>query len=120
MSRLPSQLHELSQLQWRQIFLQARRDDYEDRRDDRRVPFFAPVSLRPAFTADQRFSAFSREISSSGIGLLHSMPVEHGEVFEITLRQPGQDLQKFAEVVWCRAAGEGWYLSGCRFIQSPE
>ena len=52
--------------------------DFNERRSEPRHPFFAPVTLRVVERPSQLLSAFSREISQSGIGLLHNMPIERG------------------------------------------
>lgn len=95
----------------------SQQGEYFERRSQIRHPFFAPVSLRPDGAATTQLSAFSRDISFEGIGLLHNYSLERGERFEIHLRMLAQELRHLAEVDWCSAAGEGWYLSGWRFIR---
>ena len=87
-----------------------------DRRVDPRHAFFTSVTLRPASAPSAAISAFSREISASGIGLLHAAPLSAGEVYEIDIRIEEVHVRKMVRAVWCRAVGDGWYLSGCRFV----
>ena len=47
-----------------------------DRRQAGRYPFFRRVTITPYDAAETKFSAFVRDISSSGIGLLHNRPLE--------------------------------------------
>jgi hypothetical protein len=91
-------------------------NDFAERRCEVRHPFFAAVSLRTQDRDLPVCSAFSREISHSGIGLLHIMPLKAGVAAQLTITAGATKLQKSAEVIWCRPAGEGWYLSGWRFI----
>jgi hypothetical protein len=98
---------------------EARQAENSDRRVAPRQPYFQPVTI---VTQDrkQKLSAFSREISSSGIGLLHYMPIMPGEV-TLTISSPvGTAFRVRTEIVWCRPCGEGWYLSGGRFLELAE
>ena len=48
-------------------------------RGEPRQPFFRPVSLSLRNGPVEELSAFTREISASGVGLLHNAPVPSGE-----------------------------------------
>lgn len=87
-----------------------------DRRDERRQPFFTPVTLRRERAPNKPLYAFSRDLSPIGIGLLHHVPLDPGETYTIDFKYRGRQLEAEAEVLWCTEAGEGWYLSGCRFL----
>ncbi len=86
-----------------------------DRRVDPRYAFFTTVTLRPLSSPKQTISAFSREISSSGVGLLHAVPLVSGESYEIDIRIEEVRVKKSGRAVWCRSVGDGWFLSGFRF-----
>ena len=87
-----------------------------DRRALRRVPYFCPVTVGLPETNTICFSAFAREVSATGIGLVHLMPLAHGEVV-ITLPLPsGHIVAMRAEILWCKDFGDGWYSSGGRFL----
>ena len=87
-----------------------------ERRANMREPFFGPVTVVVRENGEQRtYSCFSRDISPTGIGLLHNMPLESGKVTLAILRQSG-DVHLRGEIMWCRPCGEGWYLSGVRFL----
>ncbi len=97
--------------------LDEAREGADERRTEKRESFFQPITL--VLEKDQRrqFSCFSRDISATGIGLLHYMAVEPGEV---VLKIPSKtcgDVRIRGEIVWCRPCGEGWYLSGARFVE---
>ena len=89
-----------------------------ERRTAERYPFFAPVSIMPYDAPQQRWSAFSRNMSADGIGLLHNMPIDRGSICELSISQAGIHFRRRSEVMWCTAAGEGWYLSGWRFVET--
>ena len=87
-----------------------------DRRADPRYALFTSVTLRPASAATKAISAFSREISVSGIGLLHAAPLVSGETYEIDIRIEGVRVRKSGLAIWCRSVSDNWYLSGLRFV----
>lgn len=87
-----------------------------NRRTSTRVPSFGPVTIGFDHVPGVHFSAYTRDMSVDGIGLLHVMPVPPGEV---TLRIPrGADktLVIRTQILWCKGCGEGWYVSGGRFL----
>jgi len=98
------------------VLASAREVPAADRRVDQRFPFFSPVTLRPAAAIDRPQTAYARELSQGGIGLLHYVPFEPGQVFQITVLNEDFNWRKRCEVAWCKPAGDGWYVSGCRFI----
>jgi hypothetical protein len=89
-----------------------------DRRAEVRYPFFCHTNIALRDNHDQQFTAFSREISLSGVGLLHNMPLERQEVVVTFLREQGAPISLRTEIVWCAPCGEGWYLSGGRFLDA--
>jgi hypothetical protein len=95
---------------------EARAEEKLDRRAEPRHPFFRPVSIQLASKPESRFSAFARELSRTGIGLLHNIPLPVGEAQLTVASTRGAALRATVEVVWCRPCGEGWFLSGCRFV----
>lgn len=92
------------------LVLEAETDFNDDWRSEKRFPFFRPVSVQ---VDGQSFSAFSRNISPSGIGLIHSMELPLKDVV-IVFDGLRQGLQ--ARIVGCESFGEGWYISGCKVV----
>lgn len=87
-----------------------------DRRATRRLPYFGPVVVALPDSPSVNLSAFARDISEGGVGLVHLMPLKEGEVI-LTLPLPsGQNVVLRTEIVWCRDFGDGWYASGARFL----
>jgi hypothetical protein len=87
-----------------------------EERDALRAPFFGPVTISVSGEESPRFSAFARDVSPLGVGLLHIMPLEPGPVV-VTLRgASGDELSLRTQIMWCKSAGEGWYMSGGRFL----
>ena len=98
------------------LMAQARADDQMDRRGAARYPFFRPATLHSERTDLGPHLAFTRELSTNGIGLLHNVPLEPG-LYSVTIQTaPGQSYPFPTEILWCRPCGEGWHLSGGRFV----
>lgn len=96
------------------LLCKAQAENQIERRQIERHPFFYPVSIAPA-EADQIYSAFSRDISATGMGFLHNMPLGLGHV-NVTIHSDGApEAALSGEIVWCKPCGEGWYTSGMRF-----
>ena len=83
-----------------------------DRRRAVRTPCFCPVMIE---LDGRRFAGFTRDLSPPGIGLLHRMPLDPGEI-TVHITWPGGTLRQRTLIVWCREVGEGWYASGGRFL----
>lgn len=84
-----------------------------DSRTEARFPLFQPVSL---FRGTHLLSAFSRDVSESGMGLLHDMPI--GGEYTISVHDAtGHQYELTGVVLWCRPCGQGWYISGLRFCK---
>ncbi|TWU22682.1 PilZ domain-containing protein [Bythopirellula polymerisocia] len=88
----------------------ALKDSDNNRRSEKRFPFFRPISVQ---IDNHSFSAFTREVSISGIGLLHSMELPLKEV-SITLAEQPKPLHVLIER--CESIGEGWYISGGKLV----
>ena len=91
---------------------QAKADKDRNLRSEQRYPFFQSVILN---RGRQSLSAFSRDISEKGMGLLHDMPLA-GNYTVIVIDETGRQHHLSAEVIWCRPCGQGWYLSGVQFL----
>jgi hypothetical protein len=96
-----------------ELVVEAYDEGKRDRRAEIRYPFFRAVGLQ---VDGQRVSAFSREISPSGIGLLHNMELPPTEVEVTVPSRRGHSVRMRVRIVWCRPCGEGWYISGGRLV----
>ena len=98
----------------KRLVFQAETDFNSDRRTEPRFPFFRPVSIR---VGDLSFSAFTREISASAMGLLHNMLLPCAEV-EIWVEGHRPGLR--ARIERCEPCGEGWFISGCKIVRTSD
>ncbi len=101
-----------------QLIVEAQIDAAHDRRLDTRLPFFRPVSIKTP--EGNQYSAFSREISASGIGLIHNVQLDDGKVELIIPTRQEQWIHVEATILWCESCGEGWYVSGGQFDGIPH
>lgn len=100
------------------LLTEARELDYQEqseRRSKVRYPFYRAVTLVPDGQG-RSYSAFTRDLSRSGIGLLHSMPLDRGDATLTIPSERNAAVRTRISIVWCRPCGEGWYLSGGEFI----
>jgi hypothetical protein len=96
-----------------QLIVEAQAEVARDRRAEARLPFFRPVSIKMA--DGHLYSAFSREISAYGIGLIHNIELKPGAVELIIPSEEGHSIYVRARIVWCESCGEGWFVSGGQF-----
>lgn len=90
-----------------------------ERRAHKREPYMRPVSLGVETARSvQRFWCFSRDISASGIGLLHAMPIEPGEATVTVYSDTAGPVRLRAEIEWCEPCGDAWYISAARFLDA--
>lgn len=87
----------------------------EGRRTHGRVPYFHPVMIQ-LDESPELYSAFTRDVSTTGIGLLHWMPIQPQTISVLTKLDDGEEARMLVRVVWCVPCGEGWYISGGRFV----
>lgn len=91
-----------------------------ERRSERRYPVFAPIHVRMTAGDEQGFAAFSTDVSKVGIGMLHAFPVEPGPAV-VTLRlHPAEVVRLRVDIIWCRACGESWHISGTKFVDVAD
>lgn len=89
-----------------------------DRRAVRRTPFTRPVQIASGRDRDQLHDAFSRDISSVGVGLISRVEWAERTVARLTIHSvKGQPLVVTAEARWTQDYGGGWFLTGWAFIQ---
>lgn len=98
-----------------QLIVEAKAALKTDRRAEVRYAFFRPVSIE--MDDGHKYSAFTREISETGIGLIHNMDLQEGEV-EVSIHSDcGYAIRVRTQIMWCHSCGEGWYISGGRFVE---
>ncbi|NQT13849.1 MAG: response regulator [Planctomycetes bacterium] len=88
---------------------------YHERRRGKRQGFFSCATICTDSGATN-LSCFVRDISTTGIGMLHSFSLNPGMVV-LEVRNEANVRARFrTEITWCRRIGIGWYTSGGRFL----
>lgn len=96
------------------LLVEARSNDKRKARRGFRYPFFHATTI--VNQAGNTFVAFSRDISASGVGLLHKMELPLEEVELRTSTEHGTELHERARIIRCEPCGEGWFVSGGHFV----
>lgn len=86
------------------------------RRSELRRPFCRPLSILRN-DGSTILSAYSRDISPKGIGLMHSFPLEAGEVIIQIPSCSGKPVRVRTEIRWCRSITSEWHVSGGQFLE---
>lgn len=95
--------------------LEKARASSGDRRESERFPFFQPVTITAEHDRPVSLSAFSRDISECGMGLLLYWPLKRGAAHMIIHLSETDEISVAGEVCWCHPCGQGWYTAGIRF-----
>lgn len=99
-----------------ELMAQARADDQMDRRGAARYPYFRPATIQSDRVELGPHLAFTRELSINGVGLLHNVLLEPGRYLITISPAHGPSCSIATEILWQRPCGEGWYVSGGRFV----
>ena len=100
-----------------EILERIQKPDAENRRDMERLELSVPAEI--VTQRGNTIPAMTREISRTGVGMLHRGAVSPGEV---TLKMCG-DSKSFEYRVlieWCAPCDNGMFLSGGRFLQRKK
>lgn len=84
------------------------------KRQHGRYPYFRPVNVTLGIPRETEVSAFSTDISQTGIGLLHHSNLPLQEVTLAIETNVGLFVRCRAKVAWTRPCGNRWYRSGMR------
>ncbi|MCO8121911.1 hypothetical protein NHH03_09200 [Stieleria sp. TO1_6] len=91
--------------------------DRNENRSSHREHLVRPVALAIRGSQDTLL-AFSRNVSTAGIGLITSCVVPERSIGVLTVESLKNGPTKFlAECRWCRPYGPNWRISGWQFIK---
>ena len=99
------------------LFAEDRRSQQADRRAVNRVLFCRPVQIR-ARDWKHTISGITNNLSAIGVGIitLEAIPEFSSakiDIFSETVRQS----TILSELRWCKPFGNGWFVSGWKFVQ---
>ena len=88
-----------------------------ERRSAGRRPFVRPVIITLGRDAKTEIRTTSKDLSQTGIGLIHDIELQVGRTGVLTIHRLHDDPVKIrAEVRWCQPFCGEWFASGWRFI----
>ena len=97
------------------LLLEAQRSRLSERRTEPRHAFVRPV--RMTLPHGPALSAFSKDISAQGIGIVCETSISVGSLITLEIHSTkGAPVVLRSEVRWCDAFGKGWFLLGFKFI----
>lgn len=92
-----------------------------ERRSADRKPFVRPVIIATGRDHDTLHDGFSRDMSKIGIGMVTRAEWTMGTHAILTIHSLAKRVVRVsAEVRWCQAYGDGWYLSGWKFLSDDS
>lgn len=98
------------------LFLEDRRKEQLDRRAATREAFCRPVEIRVQ-ELSRTISGITSNLSALGIGIITSeeIPECTAKIEVFTERAVASPI--LSELRWCRPFGNGWFVSGWKFVQ---
>ncbi len=92
--------------------LQEAMAERNERRAQRRKPFFRRVQIVRSDAAPVTDTVFCRDVSQTGIGLLHDGHLAPGDQFTLAIPLLGRSLELHCQTDWCVPITDRWYSSG--------
>jgi hypothetical protein len=91
--------------------------DYDETREVDRLVLSVPAEVTTA--RGNTVSAMTREISRTGLGLLHRGAVRPGEV-NVKMASETREFEYRVLIEWCYPCDNGMFMSGGRFLGKPN
>ena len=88
-------------------------DAHENERANERLELSVPAEIRTE--RGNTIAAMTREISRTGIGLLHRGSVSPGNVV-VRMASDSREFQYNVHIEWCAPCDNGMFMSGGRFL----
>ena len=95
--------------------LEDAQKDGNARRECGREPYVHPVAALKLENDNNHHSAFIRDVSMNGVGLIHFVPIEPQRITILTRRYNDEVIDVLVDITWCLPSGEGCYMSGGTF-----
>jgi len=95
--------------------LEDAQKDGDARREFGREPYVHPAVLELE-NDENRHSAFIRDVSTNGVGLIHFLSIEPQRIAVLTRRSNDDVINVLVDITWCVPCGEGCYMSGGTFV----
>jgi hypothetical protein len=97
----------------RRILESIEPSDETHNRETERIELSVPAEI--VTQRGNTIAAMTREISRTGIGLVHKGTVSPGDV-RVKLASDAREFEYSVRIEWCHPCDEGMFLSGGRFL----
>lgn len=91
--------------------------DVANLREHERLELSVPAEIRTR--RGNTIAAMTREISRTGVGLLHRGSVSMGEA-TVKMASETREFEYRVLVEWCHPCDNGMFMSGCRFVSNEN
>ncbi|MDG1809360.1 MAG: PilZ domain-containing protein [Pirellulaceae bacterium] len=89
----------------------------QERRDNSRQNFVRPIRLMFTDKPQTVLSGFTRNLSDTGIGLIHKFKTNTNDQAYITINRLWDDPTVIrCKAAWCNKCENGWYQSGWKIL----
>lgn len=97
------------------LISESQRAKFVERRTETRHPHTRPVRI--FLSDDDVISAFSKNLSTHGIGIVADRELPAGTIATLSIHcTSGPPVDLRCEVRWCDNFGHGWWLTGWKFL----
>lgn len=101
----------------RQVLESIGKPDVANLRDHERLELSVPAEIRTG--RGNTISAMTREISRTGIGLLHRGSLSPGET-TVRMASETREFEYRVQIEWCHPCDNGMFMSGGRFLSNDS
>jgi len=101
----------------RRVLESIGKPNVSNHRTNERLELSVPAEIRTQ--RGNTIAAMTREISRTGIGLLHRGAVTPGEVI-VRMASETREFQYNVQLEWCSPCDNGMFMSGGRFLPSSS
>ncbi|MEZ6059552.1 MAG: PilZ domain-containing protein [Planctomycetaceae bacterium] len=101
----------------RQVLESIGKPDVTNMRANERLELSVPAEIKTR--RGNTISAMTREISRTGIGLLHRGSVSPGNA-TVRMASETREFQYEVQIEWCTPCDNGMFMSGGRFLPSAK
>lgn len=91
--------------------------EVENLRTNERLELSVPAEIKTG--RGNTIAAMTREISRTGIGMLHRGSVDLGET-SVRMASETREFEYRVQIEWCTPCDNGMFMSGGRFVQNEE
>jgi hypothetical protein len=101
----------------RRVLESIGKPDVSNLRANERLELSVPAEIKTQ--RGNTIAAMTREISRTGIGMLHRGALSPGKVI-VRMASETREFQYHVQIEWCSPCDNGMFMSGGRFLPTPD